>query len=155
MTEPSAAPVLVIKHGALGDFVLATGCFAAIRRHHTRARLVLLTTARFAALARERATPDAFREAGERLLDSHDRDAEHPPCAVRLARLNISPDDVRASVLTVAPDDAAIDLIEGHEALEMELCRDYQVDMFLELAEIGEMLNGLFEQSGRQGMKRH
>ena len=52
---PRAAPsraarerVLVIKHGALGDWVLATGCFAAIRRHHARARVTLLTTPPFA-----------------------------------------------------------------------------------------------------------
>ena len=43
--------MLVIKHGALGDFVLATGPFAAIRRHHPHARIVLLTTAAFAGLA--------------------------------------------------------------------------------------------------------
>ncbi len=36
--------VLVIKHGALGDWVLATGCFAAIRRHHPSAHIALLTT---------------------------------------------------------------------------------------------------------------
>ncbi len=40
--------ILVIKHGALGDWVLATGCFAAIRRRHRRARLTLLTTPAFA-----------------------------------------------------------------------------------------------------------
>jgi ADP-heptose:LPS heptosyltransferase len=44
--------VLIIKHGALGDFVLATGPFAAIRRHHPDAELVLLTSAPYAALAR-------------------------------------------------------------------------------------------------------
>jgi ADP-heptose:LPS heptosyltransferase len=43
--------VLVIKHGALGDFVLATGPFAAIRAHHPGARITLLTTGPFAALA--------------------------------------------------------------------------------------------------------
>jgi ADP-heptose:LPS heptosyltransferase len=36
--------VLVIKHGALGDIVLATGPFAAIRRHHREAEISLLTT---------------------------------------------------------------------------------------------------------------
>ncbi len=45
------ARILVIKHGALGDFILATGPFAAIRRHHRRARLTLLTTARYEDLA--------------------------------------------------------------------------------------------------------
>ena len=40
--------ILVIKHGALGDWVLATGCFSAIRRHHPSARITLLTTPGFA-----------------------------------------------------------------------------------------------------------
>jgi ADP-heptose:LPS heptosyltransferase len=40
--------VLVIKLGALGDWVLATGPFAAIRGHHTRAEITLLTTPAFA-----------------------------------------------------------------------------------------------------------
>lgn len=43
--------ILVIKHGALGDFVLATGPFAAIRRHHAGAHITLLTTAPYAELA--------------------------------------------------------------------------------------------------------
>ena len=42
--------ILVIKHGALGDWVLATGGFAAIRRHHRSARITLLTTPAFAVL---------------------------------------------------------------------------------------------------------
>ena len=42
--------ILVIKHGALGDWVLATGCFAAIRRHHPSAHITLLTTPAFAKL---------------------------------------------------------------------------------------------------------
>lgn len=44
--------VLVIKLGALGDFIQATGPFAAIRQHHAQDRIVLLTTAPFAAMAR-------------------------------------------------------------------------------------------------------
>lgn len=40
--------ILVIKHGALGDLILALGAFAAIRAHHPEARIVLLTTAPFA-----------------------------------------------------------------------------------------------------------
>jgi len=44
--------VLVIKLGALGDFVLAFGPFAAIRNHHPDAVVTLLTTAPFADLAR-------------------------------------------------------------------------------------------------------
>ena len=43
--------VLVIKLGALGDFVLAMGPFAAIRKAHPDARITLLTTAPFAGLA--------------------------------------------------------------------------------------------------------
>ncbi|WP_338662330.1 glycosyltransferase family 9 protein [Pararoseomonas sp. SCSIO 73927] len=44
--------VLVIKLGALGDFVQAFGPFAAIRAHHPGARITLLTTPPFAELAR-------------------------------------------------------------------------------------------------------
>lgn len=44
--------ILVIKLGALGDFVLAFGPFAAIRACHPDAHITLLTTAPFAALAR-------------------------------------------------------------------------------------------------------
>ena len=40
--------ILVIKHGALGDWVLATGPFAAIRRHHAGAHTTLLTAPAFA-----------------------------------------------------------------------------------------------------------
>ena len=40
--------ILVIKHGGLGDWVLATGCFAAIRRHHPKGRIALLTAPAFA-----------------------------------------------------------------------------------------------------------
>lgn len=43
--------ILVIKLGALGDFVQAFGPFAAIRAHHPGARITLLTTAPFRALA--------------------------------------------------------------------------------------------------------
>ncbi len=47
---PLRAPrrVLVVKLGALGDFVLALGPFAAIRRAHPEARITLLTTPPFA-----------------------------------------------------------------------------------------------------------
>lgn len=44
--------VLVIKLGALGDFVLALGPFAAIREAHSDAHITLLTTAPFEELAR-------------------------------------------------------------------------------------------------------
>ncbi len=44
--------ILVIKLGALGDFVQAAGPFAAIRAHHLGARIALLTTQPFAEFAR-------------------------------------------------------------------------------------------------------
>jgi ADP-heptose:LPS heptosyltransferase len=44
--------ILVIRHGALGDFVLSFPAFAAIRARHIGARITLQTTAPFAALAR-------------------------------------------------------------------------------------------------------
>jgi ADP-heptose:LPS heptosyltransferase len=44
--------ILVIKLGALGDFVQAAGPFAAIRAHHAGARITLLTTQPFAEFAR-------------------------------------------------------------------------------------------------------
>jgi len=44
--------ILVIKLGALGDFVQAMGPAAAIRAHHPDAEITLLTTAPFAELAR-------------------------------------------------------------------------------------------------------
>ena len=44
--------ILVIKHGALGDFVLSMGPFAAIRAHHAQAQITLLTTAPFEEMAR-------------------------------------------------------------------------------------------------------
>ena len=48
---PHIDRLLVIKHGALGDFVQALGPFAAIRRHHHGALVTLLTTAPFAKFA--------------------------------------------------------------------------------------------------------
>lgn len=44
----AAARILVVKLGALGDVVLAAGPFAAIRRRHPRAHIVLLTGAAYA-----------------------------------------------------------------------------------------------------------
>ncbi len=46
------ADILVIKLSALGDFIMASGCFKAIRRRHAGDRVVLLTTAPYAALGR-------------------------------------------------------------------------------------------------------
>lgn len=47
----SGQRVLVIKLGALGDFVQAFGPFAAIRAHHADAEITLLTTRPFAEMA--------------------------------------------------------------------------------------------------------
>ena len=44
------AEILVIKHGALGDVVLATGAMQAIVRHHPGDRITLLTTLPYAKL---------------------------------------------------------------------------------------------------------
>ncbi|MDO8607926.1 MAG: glycosyltransferase family 9 protein [Phaeospirillum sp.] len=43
--------ILVIKLGALGDFIQAQGPFAAIRAHHPEAHITLLTTRPFAEMA--------------------------------------------------------------------------------------------------------
>ncbi len=50
---PPVERILVIKHGALGDFLLATGAFQAIRRHHANAEITLLTTRPYAEFGRE------------------------------------------------------------------------------------------------------
>lgn len=53
---PSAEPpekILVIKLGALGDFVQALGPMAAIRHHHPDVAITLLTTEPFVTLGRE------------------------------------------------------------------------------------------------------
>lgn len=42
--------ILIIKHGALGDIILATGPMKAIRAHHPHAHIVLLTTRPYAAM---------------------------------------------------------------------------------------------------------
>ncbi len=46
-----SARILVIRLGALGDFVLSSGPFQAIRNHHRDAHIVLLTTAPYEVLA--------------------------------------------------------------------------------------------------------
>ena len=48
-TDKAPKRILVIKLGALGDFVLALGPFAAIRNAHADAHITLLTTVPFAA----------------------------------------------------------------------------------------------------------
>ncbi len=60
MSEP-ARRVLVIKLGALGDFVQALTPSAAIRRHHAADKIALLTTAPFADLARASGLFDDIR----------------------------------------------------------------------------------------------
>jgi len=44
------AKILVIKHGALGDIVLATGAFAAIRQKHASDHITVLTTNAYASV---------------------------------------------------------------------------------------------------------
>lgn len=44
--------ILVIKHGALGDVVLATGAFQAIRQHHKNDHITLLTTPPYVSMLR-------------------------------------------------------------------------------------------------------
>jgi ADP-heptose:LPS heptosyltransferase len=51
--------ILVIKLGALGDIVQATGPFAAIRAHHPDAHITLLTTAPYAGFLRDTGWFDA------------------------------------------------------------------------------------------------
>lgn len=45
--------ILVIKLGALGDFIYATGAMAAIRKHHPQDKITLLTTKPFENMARD------------------------------------------------------------------------------------------------------
>ena len=45
--------ILIIKHGALGDFILSFGPFKAIRNYHLNDHLVLLTTGKFKDFAEE------------------------------------------------------------------------------------------------------
>lgn len=52
LTAEPVRRVLVIKLGAFGDFVLAMGPFAAIRRHHADAHITLLTIPSLAELGR-------------------------------------------------------------------------------------------------------
>lgn len=46
---PSGPSILVLKHGALGNVVLALGAFTAIRHRHADATITLLTTTPYAA----------------------------------------------------------------------------------------------------------
>src|SRR5207245_844289 len=51
--RPMRRQILVIKLSALGDFVQALGPATAIRRHHARDEITLLTTRAFAELAQQ------------------------------------------------------------------------------------------------------
>ena len=53
MDKKSLDHILVIKLGALGDFVQALGPMAAIRKHHPQARITLLTTPLFEKFGRK------------------------------------------------------------------------------------------------------
>jgi ADP-heptose:LPS heptosyltransferase len=53
VSSPARERILVIKLGALGDFVLAMGPFAAIRRAHGDAHITLLTIPALTGLARD------------------------------------------------------------------------------------------------------
>jgi ADP-heptose:LPS heptosyltransferase len=78
---PDHKRILVIKHGALGDFVLATGPFRAIRGHHPRAHLTLMTGPPFAPLGRACGWFDAVWE------DSRPRQPEPARGVPRARRL--------------------------------------------------------------------
>jgi ADP-heptose:LPS heptosyltransferase len=52
MSKPDVERILVIKHGALGDFILATGPFQAIREAHPDHHITLMTTAAYADFAK-------------------------------------------------------------------------------------------------------
>ena len=68
---PGHKRILVIKHGALGDFILATGPFKAIRDHHPRAHLTLMTSPAYAALGHACGWFDAvWEDARERPWDA-------------------------------------------------------------------------------------
>ena len=53
MSDDRPEKILVIRLGALGDFVLSTGLFKAIRQHHSEASVTLLTTAPYLDFARQ------------------------------------------------------------------------------------------------------
>lgn len=76
MTSQPVRRVMVVKLGDLAGFVLAFGAFAAIRRHHPDAHIVLLTSAPFRDLA---AKSGWFDEVWDDGLPnwSHPRDAWH------------------------------------------------------------------------------
>lgn len=54
--------ILIIKHGALGDFFIALGAFQAIRSFHKDAKIFLLTTPAYASLAKDTGLFDEILE---------------------------------------------------------------------------------------------
>tara|TARA_A100001015_G_C15042166_1_gene740474 strand:+ start:2710 stop:3681 length:972 start_codon:yes stop_codon:yes gene_type:complete len=45
--------ILVIKHGSLGDFIMLTPAFKAIRQHHANAHIILMTAKPYASMAKK------------------------------------------------------------------------------------------------------
>jgi ADP-heptose:LPS heptosyltransferase len=86
MPPSDPANILVIRLGALGDFVQSFGPFAAIRAHHPAARITLLTTAPYAKLAQAVPWFDAV------LIDA--RPALHEPGALRTLRRHLQGHDL-------------------------------------------------------------
>ncbi|MCH5284486.1 MAG: glycosyltransferase family 9 protein [Akkermansiaceae bacterium] len=52
--------ILIIKHGALGDVVLALGCMQALKRRHPEAHMTLMTMKPFVPIAEQAGVFDAF-----------------------------------------------------------------------------------------------
>lgn len=52
--------ILIIKHGALGDFFIAMGAFRAIRDHHREAHITMMTTEPYKQLAHDTGFFDAI-----------------------------------------------------------------------------------------------
>jgi len=50
---PEQERILIIRLGALGDMILSTGCFKAIREHHPHAHITLMTAPIFAKLMQD------------------------------------------------------------------------------------------------------
>ncbi len=81
--------ILVIKHGAMGDFIQATGAFQALRQHHREDRLVLLVSPPFAPLAERTGLFDA-------VLTDPRAPLTHPHALLRPLRqlASLNPDQV-------------------------------------------------------------
>lgn len=101
--------ILVIKLGALGDFVQGFGPFAAIRAHHPGARITLLTTRPFAALAAASPWFDAVWADGR-------PDWTDLPAVWRLARRLRGGDFARVYDLQTSPRSSRYRLFVGRGA---------------------------------------